>query len=157
MGNVTRPAAPVREDDELRILRWIADHGAATLGEIRDQFAARMGRVRARRGAERLRKAGQLDLVDAKYTITNAGRERAAVPRSKLPVLPSPLTPHGGFLCTRLGIALTVEQCVSRHVARGGDVCGRDADGKATKEGCPVGAEAARGLVAYRERKARAA
>lgn len=148
-----------RTDDDLRVLRWIASRDGVTLPQVKDEFAARMGRERASRAVSRLRGADHLALEATLYRATAAGKERiaAAPPAGKLPVLPTPFTPYATFACARLGTHLSVEQCAGRWAVRGDDPCGRGAGGELAEDGCPVGAAAKTGLDEYRQRGVRKA
>lgn len=146
-----RPPDPCRTHDAAVLVRWIAPRDSATRGEAVSRFAARLGEARVDRALDVLRAGAEVAFEGGRYHVTIAGRERAATPLPRLPVLPDPITPRAGFYCQRIGVALHVEVCAERHRVRTDEACARDAEGAVVPGGCPVGAEAARRLAEYHE------
>lgn len=143
MSNRTYSTTPaVREDHEIRTLRWLAKHDSGTAGEIaRD--GARHSMEQIGRALDRMRTKGEVERADRGWRITDAGKARlATIQRPSLPVLPEPLLMHKSFNCTRHNTMLSVAHCAARYRTRGDDACGKNERGEYDRAGCPVGRQA---------------
>lgn len=122
--------------------RIVAAHLPATGAALSYDLAAQCSAVEIQSALRRMRDDGRVELADRAYSLTDDGKAWLAAPveRPSLPVVPEDATPAESLACARRGVTLTVAQCAASWAARGGDACARDAGGKETKGGCPVGA-----------------
>lgn len=125
--------------------RRVAGKLPATASSLNSDLAARMSSRQAADALKRLCADGRATFAGrpALYSLTDAGRAWLAAPaeRPSLPVLPPDASPAESLACGRRGVVLTVAQCAASWASRGQDACSRDAEGKDTKGGCPVGAQ----------------
>lgn len=135
--------------------RIVAARLPAAGATLNYDLAAQCNAVEIQGALRRMRDDDRVELADRLYSLTDAGRAWLAAPveRPSLPVVPEDATPAESLACGRRGVTLTVAQCAASWASRGGDACARDADGRETKGGCPVGARCAAIVEAAADQK----